>query len=105
MSLKPSFSICRGSFNKPGLFGLAKHRVFDLYTATISQIDRKVETRSETGNTVLVRAQFDKESFPKELLREGTRVTARVHCGQRPVGYVLFRDVIETVQQKVLFWF
>jgi multidrug efflux pump subunit AcrA (membrane-fusion protein) len=75
------------------------------YRGRVTKIDRKADVRGDKGNTVLVRADFNKESFPADLLRDGTRVTARVHCGKEPIGYVLFHDVIETVQQKILFWF
>ena len=75
------------------------------YIGEVSKIDSKADVRGDQGNTVLVRAKFDKDNFPDELLRDGTRVTARVHCGEKPIGYVLFHEVLETVQQKVLFWF
>ena len=66
-------------------------------------IDRTADVRDDSGNTVLVRVAVDKDTLPD--LRDGAKVTARVHCGERPLGYVLFHDLIETVQAKVLFWF
>jgi hypothetical protein len=69
----------------------------------VVHIDRTADVRDASGNTVLVRVAVDKETLPD--LRDGAKVTARVHCGERPLGYVLFHDLIETVQAKVLFWF
>ena len=34
--------------------------------------------------------------------RIGAEVTAKIHCGQRSLGYVLFGDVVEFVQRY--FW-
>jgi multidrug resistance efflux pump len=75
------------------------------YSGRIVRVDQKTEIRGDQGNTVLVRVDFDKQKLPEELLREGTRVTARVGCGNASIGYVLFHDVIETVHQKILLWF
>ena len=52
---------------------------------------------------MLLRVAIDKEQLPE--LRSDTTVTARVQCGQRSVGYVVFHEVLETLQRKVLFWF
>lgn len=68
----------------------------------VVHLDRSAEVRDAEGNTVLVRVAIDKTELPD--LRDGAKVTARIHCGTRPLGYVLFHDLIETVQAKVLFW-
>jgi len=75
------------------------------FTGTVSKIDRQMDVYSDEGNSTLVRVVFDKTNIPTELLRSGTRVTAKVHCGQRSSGYVLFHELIETVRANVLFWF
>ena len=72
-------------------------------TGRVVKIDRTADVRGEAGNSVLVRVAIDKSQLPD--LRDGAKVTARIHCGSRPLGYVLFHDLIETVQQKILFWF
>jgi hypothetical protein len=46
---------------------------------------------------------IDRDSLPD--LRDGAQVTARVDCGRRSLAFVLFHDLVETVQSKVLFWF
>ena len=72
------------------------------FEGRIIEIDRTASVRDEEGNTVLVRVAVDKSKLPE--LRDGSLVTARVHCGRRPLGYVIFHEVLETVQAKILFW-
>lgn len=74
------------------------------FEGQISEIHPSVEVRENQQNIVLVKVAFDKQQIPDELRRHGTRVRARIDCGQRSLGYVLFHDVIETVQGKLLFW-
>lgn len=38
-------------------------------------------------------------------LRDGAEVRAKVHCGDRTLGYVLFREVVDFVHSRVLFLF
>jgi multidrug efflux pump subunit AcrA (membrane-fusion protein) len=72
------------------------------FCGQVTEVERAAEVRGEAGNTVLVRVSFDKESLPP--LRSGTTVTAKLHCGYEPLGYVWFCDLIESVQTSVLFW-
>jgi chorismate-pyruvate lyase len=69
----------------------------------VVEIERRAETQGDEGNVVLVRVAIDKTQLPE--LHSETTVTAKLHCGERPLGYVLFQDAIEAVQSKVLFWF
>lgn len=85
-------------------FTLASHPGRE-YTGKLASIDNKLDVRSDQGNVVLVRVQFDSEQFPEDLLRSGTRVTARVHAGDRSLGYVWFHELFETVQSWWLVWF
>ena len=73
------------------------------FSGRLVEVHRTAEVRGEAGNTVLLRIAIDKEQLPE--LRSDTTVTARVHCGQRAIGYVVFHEVLETLQRKVLFWF
>ncbi len=68
----------------------------------VVEIDRNFEVHEADGNTLRVRVAIDEEKLPQ--LRDGARLTAKVDCGIQPLGYVLFQDLIETVQAKVLFW-
>ncbi|QDU95545.1 HlyD family secretion protein [Lignipirellula cremea] len=83
-------------------FVLATHPG-EKFEGQITAIDGAAEVHGDDGNTVLIRVAIDAQQLPQ--LRDGAKVTAKVHCGQRPLGYVLFHDFIETVQSRVLFWF
>ncbi|MEC9093796.1 MAG: HlyD family efflux transporter periplasmic adaptor subunit, partial [Planctomycetota bacterium] len=75
------------------------------YEGKLISVDHKADVRGEKGNTILLRIAFDKEAINPDLLLYGTNVTARIHCGRRSLGYVMFREVYETLQRIVFFWF
>jgi multidrug efflux pump subunit AcrA (membrane-fusion protein) len=83
-------------------FTLSTHPDQRFYGQVI-QIDPIAEVRGEDGNTVRVRVAIDKEELPE--LHADTTVSAEIQCGKRPLGYVLFVDVFETVYGKFLLWF
>ncbi|MCL2710085.1 MAG: HlyD family secretion protein [Planctomycetaceae bacterium] len=85
-------------------------------TVTKDQIHLRAEVRSDTGgpesavNTVAIKVALDEgiqeALVDLEALRPGAAVSARIDCGTRPLGYVLFYEVIAFVQKNVLFrWF
>jgi multidrug efflux pump subunit AcrA (membrane-fusion protein) len=69
----------------------------------VKEIHEQAEVRGEEGNTVLVRVTIDPERHEKEELGAGASVTARIACGQRPLGYVWFHDVLSFIQTQILF--
>ncbi|MGD9127711.1 MAG: HlyD family efflux transporter periplasmic adaptor subunit [Planctomycetia bacterium] len=77
------------------------------YEGTIKEINYNAEIRGQEGNTVLVKVDIegsvDKERFPG--LRPGTEVKAKVYCGRKPVGFVLFHDLWAFIESKILFRF
>jgi polyhydroxyalkanoate synthesis regulator phasin len=75
------------------------------YQGHLLSIDQKLDVHSEDGNSVLVRIGFDNQAVPKDLLRSGTRVAAKVDCGKRSLGYVLLHEMLETIHTKWLLWF
>jgi hypothetical protein len=85
-------------------FGLISHPGQE-FEGKLLYVDHQLDVHADDGNTALVRVGFDNLAIPKELLRAGTRVTAKVHCGTRPIGYVYFHELIETVQSKWIMWF
>jgi hypothetical protein len=68
---------------------------------TVVEIHRSAEIRGDEGNTVLVKVAIDKSELPD--LRPGAGVTAKVYCGRRALGFVLFQDVIAFIQSRILF--
>jgi len=79
------------------------------YVGKVKDISLSAEVREDDeGNTVLIKVEISddvKRQLPHPL-RPGTTVTAKVDCGYRPIGYVLFHDLFAFVQSKILFrWF
>ena len=75
------------------------------YEGELLDIDEKLDVYSDEGNTALVRVRFSNDSIDPQLLRSETRVTAKVQCGTRSIGYVIFHEMFETVQSSLMFWF
>ncbi len=75
------------------------------YTGVVLDIDEKLDVHSDEGNTALVRVQFPNEAIDPRLLRAETRVNAKVICGKRATGFVIFHEMIETVQSNIMFLF
>ncbi|MFM8433975.1 MAG: efflux RND transporter periplasmic adaptor subunit [Planctomycetia bacterium] len=73
------------------------------HTGTVREIHEQAEVRGEQGNTVLVRVTIDPDRHDKEELGAGASVTARINCGKRPLGYVIFHDLLAFIQQHILF--
>ena len=70
---------------------------------TVKQVDTVAEVRGEEGNTVLVTVAFDRQQIEEAELRPGASVSAKVYCGSRPLGFVWFHELVDTVRSKVLF--
>ncbi|MHC4401343.1 MAG: efflux RND transporter periplasmic adaptor subunit [Planctomycetota bacterium] len=81
------------------------------YEGKIKQIDLGAEVRGDEGNTVLVKVEITDPSFwaqfkDRSKLRPGAGVTAKVYCGRRAVGYVMFHKLIAFVRSRIIFpWF
>ncbi|NBW96867.1 MAG: HlyD family efflux transporter periplasmic adaptor subunit [Planctomycetia bacterium] len=73
------------------------------HAGSVREIHEQAEVRGEQGNTVLVRVTIDPSRHAKEELGAGASVTARINCGTRPLGYVIFHDLVAFVQQHILF--
>ncbi|MDA1050927.1 MAG: HlyD family efflux transporter periplasmic adaptor subunit [Planctomycetota bacterium] len=82
-------------------FTLASHPGQE-FEGQVTEIHHVAEVRGEDGNTVLLRVAVDKAALPE--LRSETTVTARVQCGRRSIGFVVFHELIETIHTKILFW-
>ena len=75
------------------------------YVGELVEIDTKLDVYSDEGNSALVVVAFSNQEIDIDLLRSETRVTAKVHCGTRSIGYVMFHELIETVQSNLMLWF
>ena len=57
----------------------------------------------EAGPSIRIRVSIDKNDLKGKDLRPGMSVTAKVYCGQKPLGYVWLHEVWEWIERKVLF--
>jgi len=91
-------------------FILATHSAVHL-EGRIEQIDTSAEVQGESGNTVRMKVSFLQDDLlklvdnPATELKVGADVKVKVQCGQRAVGFVLFSDLFEFVQSKIMFRF
>lgn len=63
--------------------------------------DRADLSPTDHTNVVRLLVSVNREELPH--LREGAGVVAKINCGRRALGFVLFHDVVEFAQRK-LFW-
>jgi len=76
------------------------------YVGTLApeDIERIAEVHGDEGNTVLLKVKISPEELAKlSQRRPGASVDAKVYCGQEPLGFVLFHDVLNFIEQKILF--
>lgn len=85
-------------------FTLASHPG-TAYSGKLVSMDNQLDVSGDQGNVVLLRVAIDSGMLPAELLRSGTRVTARIQAGHRSLGYVWFHELLETVHATWLMWF
>ena len=71
----------------------------------VEEIAEIAEPRGDEGNTVLIRVSFNQSEL--RAIMENPKVNAdamaKIHCGQRAIGYVWLHDLFDFVQSKVLF--
>lgn len=85
-------------------FSLASRPGLELRGRLVT-VEPVLDVHGEHGNTARVLVSFDNADLPEDLRRSGTRITGRIHCGNRPLGYVLFHELLETVQSSWRMWF
>jgi multidrug efflux pump subunit AcrA (membrane-fusion protein) len=71
------------------------------WTTTLTSVDNAVETHD---GLMTCRATALLTTLPQTKLRPGTTVTARIGCGRRSLGFVMFREVIEFWRQVRFAW-
>jgi multidrug efflux pump subunit AcrA (membrane-fusion protein) len=105
----------------------------DKLRGKVKKIDNSAEVNGEGGNTVRMTVAFDQRELLKlvdeksagaagsplakgatpeqaitalkQNLKYGADVKAKIHCGREPVGYVLFHELWEFIQSRILFRF
>ena len=64
------------------------------FTGTLRELSSRTDL---TAKGHVVRAIIDLDPTKPPPLRDGTQVNARLNCGQRSTGFVMFRELIEVV--------
>ena len=88
-----------GTVGLPVEFAVASdpEKTFD---ATLTRIVGRAEPDQELGNVLEAYASLDEpDDLPQR--RIGTEVTAKIDCGEQPLFFVLFGDVVEFVQRNL----
>ena len=69
---------------------------------TLARVATRSDISTEAGTSVVeMHIKVDAEDIPTRAI--GAEVTAKVECGERSLGYVLFGDVVEFLQRH-LWW-
>ncbi|MDR2345383.1 MAG: GAF domain-containing protein [Planctomycetaceae bacterium] len=75
-------------------------------------IHDRAEVRSDAGsaastasslNIVLIKVELDNQEILPDSIRPGAQCIARIDCGKKPLGYVLFYEVIAFIQKNIIF--
>jgi len=73
-------------------------------SGTLASREPAAEMHPEVGHAIKMNVDIDIEKAPAiQDPLPGATVTAEVHCGKRPLGYVWFHQVYEWAQQKIFF--
>ncbi|MDO5580315.1 MAG: hypothetical protein Q4G69_04220 [Planctomycetia bacterium] len=75
------------------------------FTGKVIDEHDRAENKGENETTVQLKAHIDHPETLPESKRAGAGVSAKIYCGRRPLGYVLFHELISYLQKTVFFWF
>lgn len=73
------------------------------YRGTLRSVSREVHSDADNGPSVLVTVAVARDTIPVAQLRPGATVIPHIHCGQRPVGFVWFHELIHLIYARLLF--
>jgi multidrug efflux pump subunit AcrA (membrane-fusion protein) len=69
------------------------------FTATLDSISTRSAVSTDQSNIFEMHASTDASKIPDLWI--GAEVRAKINCGPRSLGYVLFGDVVEFIRQKL----
>jgi hypothetical protein len=78
---------------------IAATAVSQTHQGKLSAIGSRSDQSEEEGTVVECHVDINADDLPGR--RIGADVTAKIHCGKRSLGYVLFGDVVEFLQRKI----
>lgn len=72
----------------------------------VSEAATRTALTQEAGSVVEANGEIDSKDFERLTpgRRVGAEVSAWINCGKKPLGYVLFGDVIEFIEKRSIFW-
>ena len=73
-----------------------------IYNGTLIEMNTTAQS-IDGENVVEAKIAIDPDDFPKIEKRKGLEVRVKADCGPAPVGYVLFRELIDFVRGYVFF--
>ncbi|MGL4595310.1 MAG: hypothetical protein ACRCUY_11320 [Thermoguttaceae bacterium] len=82
------------------------------YFGTVREIHDRAEVRSDLGsaanssnslNIVSIKVALDDPASLPASLRPGAECSAKIYCGKKPLGYVIFHEAIAFVHRNILF--
>jgi hypothetical protein len=71
------------------------------FRGRLASVSTRAEVAADEGAVVPVLVSFDHKEI--DHLNIGAEVRCKIDCGKKPLGYVLFGDVIDFV--RTYFWF
>ena len=83
----------KGSHDLDVEFVLATDSETTYYGKLLKEMSPRTNPSEDKGSVIVVFAEFDKTALPRA--RIGAEVRAKISCGQKSLGYVLFGDVVE----------
>lgn len=72
------------------------------YTTQLSSIEKSV---GNVGGKLICRGEAPAVAAQTVDIRPGTTVTARIHCGRRALGFIVFRELLEFGAEQRFAWF
>ena len=73
------------------------------FEGRLRKVSNIVEVDSEKGQTVPLVVEFDNSEIDLKQVR--SKVTAKIYCGKRSLGYVWLHDLFEFVDKKIFQFF
>lgn len=71
------------------------------FPGRLERVATRAATSTERGSVVELFVSIDAADLPENSRRIGAEVRAKISCGQRSLGYVLFGDVVEFIQKHL----
>ena len=75
------------------------------FKGKVYEIHDRAGNKGDEGTVVEMKAKIDDPEALPESKRAGAAVRAKIYCGKRALGYVIFNEAIAYLQRTVFFWF